>query len=288
VRIVLLAVVLCACKPGDSSPHKSEVPARAPPVDSKAIEQAHAELELVAPTDQHDACRQYDHSDFLANPTSPQAYDIGDFFGRLQTLFGPTTGHVYTLRHKTSGVVITISPATGLAYMAPRDSDDVAREARIAADPVVSAGPPSNLRDMDVYIQHAKRATAAPALTAAVTRLDALIERVPPADWELTDYFHDLGGVFHVGAAHGKAFDDPLPAPASLTLLLDRAEHTAPGTEADLHAIEFYIEHASELAMQRPRVVALYQRFASAAAQPGSGRDGMQEMAETWRKLLKL
>ena len=284
MRVVLLAVVLCACKPGDSSPHESE---RAPPVDSRALEQAHAELELVAPTDQHDACRQYDHSDFLANPTSPQAYDIGDFFGRLQTLFGPTPNHVYTLRHKASGVVITISPATGLAYMAPRDSDDAARETRIAADPMVAGGPPSDLRSMDVYIQHAKRASAGPTLTTAVARLDGLIERVPPADWELTDYFHDLGGVFHVGAAHGKAFDDPLPAPASLTFLLDRAEHAPVGTEADLNAIEFYIEHTGELAMQRPRVVALYQRFASAAAQSGS-RDGMQAMAETWRMLLKL
>ncbi len=261
----------------------------------------------------------YSRGDFLASPYGHEAFDTGDFIGRLRTLYGPQPGNEYVLRHKATGFVVTAySGASGPSFgggpryfgalpapdhlsMLPPASDPAAILARRAADPVIAAGDPSQelaTRPADAalgkriatYNRHMADADAPVGMPPIVARLDALLESVPPADWEETGYDEDSVTVSRAGAAGGHSFAQELAPAQAIEFLLAEAEHEHLDPEvplawsANLHALYYFQPHADELASYQPRVRDVWQRFATTVkARPASERtllaDALRDLA---------
>lgn len=322
MKVALILLALCACERADSS-----VKHQPPPTPTKPdpIQQARDEFELLPADYAVGTHKLYSRGEFMPDADPDEAFDEGDFIGRLRTLFGARDGDEYVFRHKKTGYVITAycgdsGPAFGggaryqgalppadpkaLFKAALEHHDDPAAEARRKADPVLakgspiergSANRPLDLRELHVYLRHMEDADAGPELAGAVARLDALIAAVPPADWEKTFFYEDGAVVMHVGAKAGQSFGDELPSEQGFEFLAKQAEiqdphaHDASGDGADANLIDFYVAHEDELADQRPRVVVAFHRFvAGAKSQPADVRSIMQEQARTWRTQLHI
>jgi hypothetical protein len=226
-----------------------------------------------------------------------QQFDEGDFIGRLRTLFGATADDEYVFRHKATGYVITAyagksGPAFGggarypgalpppdpkaLMQAAFDKPDDPAVTARKAADPILAKGPgtPADFREMQEYSRHLADAEAGPELATAVKRLNALLDAVPPADWQTTMFYDEGPGVYRIGAKDGHSFNVELPAADAFAFLASDAESRDPKErdelggipfDADSAVLVFYTEHQDELHDQRPRALAAYQRLLTEA-----------------------
>jgi hypothetical protein len=295
-RATLCLLALAAC----------ERPSAPSPTAPDPVHAARTEFELVDGAYRAGTSKLYSRGDFFDDPFSRAALDEGDFIGRLQTLFGPQPGGEYVLRHKATGFIITAysaqsgpsfggGPRYPGALPAPDargDLDQIVADApaiaaRMAADPVVAAGDPAGevgaartpseraaaLKKLGAYDRHLADLRAPVGFPVVAARLDALVEAVPPADWDRTGYDEDSETVVHVGAAHGASFSDELDASASLTYLLANAEAARPAAGSDPdrsyvldeYVIDFYLAHAADLAAFAPRVRAAWDRFARLA-----------------------
>jgi hypothetical protein len=224
----------------------------------------------------------------------PRGMSDGDFIGRLRALFGPTDNDEYVLRHRPTGqVVIAYSAQSGPSYGGAPDLDRM--EERIAADPIVRRGRPVDWSQYNIervpeplmlelrkqehaWQRHVEEVSAGPELTAAVTRLDALLASISPADWSVVRYWADDPTVYRVGAQNGVAFDETLRGRAGLDVLLAAAEdargnvHDTDGSsDPDERVISFWEYHAGDASLSeaRPHVHAAWFRWAARVAERG-------------------
>jgi hypothetical protein len=105
-----------------------------------------------------------------------------------------------------------------------------------------------------VYERHYDDAVAGPTNEAAITRLDALISMVSPADYSETEYGSPTPTVWRIGAKGGHSFKTELPAAEGMAFLLARTRPDA--YEPDIDVIEYYLTHEHELAADKPRALA--------------------------------
>jgi hypothetical protein len=295
VKAVLLLLALAACERAGSTAKKPPPPT---PVKPDPIQQARAEFELL-PADYAVGTHElYSRGDFMPGDADlEQQFDEGDFIGRLRTLFGATADDEYVFRHKATGYVITAyagksgpSFGGGARYqgaLPPPDPkalmkaafdkpEDPAVAARKAADPLLANGSPTprDYRDIQEYSRHLADAEAGPELAGAIKRLNALLDAVPPADWQTTRFYDEGPGVYRIGAKNGESFNEELPASDAFNWLAKDAESRDPKErdvlggipfDADSAVLMFYSEHAGELRDQRPRALAAYQRLLTEA-----------------------
>ena len=295
MKAVLLLLALAACERAGSTSKKPPPPA---PVKPDPIQQARAEFELLPADYAVGTHKLYSRGDFMpADADLEQQFDEGDFIGRLRTLFGATADDEYVFRHKSTGYVITAyagksGPSFGggaryqgalpapdpkaLMQAAFDKADDPAVAARKAADPLLAKGSPTprDYRDIQEYSRHLADAEAGPELAGAIKRLNALIDVVPPADWQTTMFYDEAPGVYRIGAKNGHSFNEELPASDAFSWLIKDAESRDPKErdelggipfDADSAVLVFYSEHADELRDQRPRALAAYQRLLTEA-----------------------
>jgi hypothetical protein len=314
VKVVLLLVALVACERADSGAKKPPPPPA--PVKPDPIKQARDEFELIPADYSVGTHKLYSRGDFLPRDTDlEQQFDEGDFIGRLRTLFGAQPGDEYVLRHKATGYVITAysgnsgpSFGGGARYqgaLPPPDPkalmqaaftkvDDPAVAARKAADPVLAKGAQTSTDGSDIqsYARHLSDAEAGPELKAAVVRLNALLDAVPPADWEKTMFYDEAPGVYRIGAKGGHSFNVELPAADAFAFLAKDAESRDPKEhdelggipfDADSAVLSFYTEHEDELRDQRPRALAAYKRLiAEAKSYTGDLRETVLDEARDY------
>ena len=248
---MLLLLAAAACERAEPTPP----PPREPKPDP--VQQARAEFEVL-PDGAAGTHKLYSRGDFAADLSIEEQFDEGDFIGRLRTLFGPRDGDQYVLRHRKTGFVITAYCGKSGPAFGAQTTDDAAAARRKAADPTLAAPPqPADFREMQLYVKHVSDAEAGPELAATIAHLDALVEAVPPADWEKTEYYDEAPGVYRVGAKQGHAFNIELPAAEAFEFLAK--------SESDEALLEFYVAHPDELASQRPRALAAFHRFVAAA-----------------------
>lgn len=291
--LVVSLVLLSACERAHTTSNR-QPPPKPNPVELDPIKQAREEFELLPDDYAAGTSKLYSRGDFLPSPDLKKQYDDGDFIGRLHTLFGPRDGNDYVLRHKATGYIITAySAGSGPAFGAgPRyqgplpptdkipgrafNTEDPAVTARKAADPLLAPGQPTPTtpEKLEEYTRHLADAEAGPELAGAIRRLAALIEEVPPADWEETVFYDEAPAVLHLGAKAGRSFETELPPDEAFAWLADQAERSDPNDrgehgeipfEADSNALLFYVEHMDELPAQRPRALAAYKRLVVAA-----------------------
>lgn len=276
MKCVLLLLALLACERADKVP----APKPPPPVPKPdPIRQARDEFELVSPDLAAGTSKIYSRGDFMANATVRQQFDQGDFLGRMITLFGPRADHMWVLRHKQTGEILTAYAGdAGPAYGGVLHLDRAA-DARVKGDPLLAqpaggaVGDASTWESMRIQALHLEDAQAGPQLAGVARRLDALVSQVAPADWDMTTYYAGEPSVYHVGAKGGVSFDDELVPEAALAFLLHTADATDPNDDqaelykAELYkaALEYYITHKAELADQKPRMVTAYRRFVALA-----------------------
>jgi hypothetical protein len=273
MKAALLLLAICACERAEPSP-----PPAPPPPDP--VKQAREEFELRPFVDAIGTARLYGRGDFTPDMPVEQQFDEGDFIGRLRTLFGPCDeDHCVLLDRKTGHVITAYSSKSGPAYGGARIRDEHVIAARRAAVPLPAAPPANDFRAIQIYSKHLADTEADPEVTAAIARLDALVEAVPPADWEKTELYDDGPGVFRIGASHGKSFNIELPPDQAFEFI----DHH--GDEVSL--VEYYLAHTGELARQRSRVIAAYRAYAARAkAAPATLRDAMLAQARDLGKQL--
>lgn len=245
----------------------------------------------------------------LFGPQADDEYVLRDKkTGYVITAYSAQSGPSYGGGPRYAGALPDKDPRALLRGAMDR-AQDHQREvaARIKADPLLAKGPPqmhpgedpqAEIRAQAAYTKRFEDASAGPELAAAVTRLNQLVDAVRPADWEKTAFYDEEPGVYHIGVAHGHSFDDELPARAALAWLLDRAEHQDPKQrdalggipfQDDLDAVDFYSDHAGELADARPRVAAACMRLVAAAkTYQGDLRDELLSQARTLADSLHL
>jgi hypothetical protein len=279
-REVLLCFVLCACKPHERAVHDAAPKAVVQPANPDAVKRARDTFTLVPAIDRTGSCSLFLREHLVPMPAA--ADDIGDFVGRLRTLFGPVANNEYTLRDASGLVIIAAVNPSGPGYYG-NTYDNRARRARIAADPLLAHGPPRDMGQMPAYVLHDEIASAGPALTERVFELDALVNSVPPADWQMTDYFSSKDGVFHLGAAHGRSFEEELPPTRSLHFLLDAADRDGAGSFIEFVALNYYARNPKPLSADRSRVLAAYRGYI--AGRPGAAGT---ESDLFWRRALQL
>jgi len=308
VKVALLLLALCACEHAESTAKKPPPT----PVKPDPIQQAHDEFELISSDYAVGTSKLYSRGDFMTNAPIEAQFDEGDFIGRLRTLFGAREGDEYVFRHKATGFIITAysgksGPSFGggprfhgalpaadpkaLMDAAFHRTEDPAVAARKAADPILAKGAqaPTDYRDIQEYSRHLADAEAGPELSGAVRRLEALIDAVPPADWQKTMFYDEAPGVFRIGAKHGTSFNEELPASDAFEFLAKDAESRDPKErdelggipfDADSAVLSFYTEHEDELRDQRPRALAAYKRLiAEAKSYTGDLRETLLEEA---------
>ena len=291
MKVVLLLLALAACERAGSTAKKPPPPT---PVKPDPIQQAHDEFELLPADYAVGTHKLYSRGDFMASDAALEdQFDEGDFIGRLRTLFGPREGDEYVFRHKATGFIITAyagnsGPAFGggaryQGKLPPPDPKalmqaafdkpaDPAVAARKAADPVLArAGQaPRDYKDLQEISRHMADAEAGPELAGAIKRLNALLDAVPPADWQKTMFYDEAPGVYRIGAKNGHSFNEELPAADAFAWLAKDAESRDPKErdelggipfDADSAVLMFYTEHEDELRDQRPRALAAYQRL---------------------------
>ena len=274
-RIALALVCLFACErvqPDD----RREPPA---PVKPDPIRDARAQFELLAGADAERAPDSvfYARGDLLGGWYDPRAGDVGDFIGRLRALFGPVPGDDYVLRDRATRVVVVAHARNGEPMFVGGtwlgDAAELAREraagsAHMAADPVLQGPLPTDLStpEQATWSLHMSDAYASPALQRAVRRLDALVEAVPPADWDRLEYSADQNTVDRVGARRGSSFDEELPPDQGMAYVLEVAERASGDdlVSAGAYALHYYFWHAADLAAYTPRVRAQWERYAQA------------------------
>jgi hypothetical protein len=229
----------------------------------------------------------YSRGDFLPLD-DPRAMSEGDFLGRARALFDVALDEL-VLRHRATGFVVTIyamqsGPSYGggpryegdlpdaAAAFASAFADAKAREARIAADPILAAGRPVDWSKIDLktlppgellslrqkekdWQRHFYDVSAPPGCDKVVARLDQLLSSVPPADWEAIRYYSEAPSVYRVGASHGVAFQDELPFGPALEKLLADSE-SAKGSIVDTAAgvggshervVEYWLAHGKKI-----------------------------------------
>ena len=276
MKRALLLLVLLACERATQPPPPPPPPA---PPKPDPIRQARDEFELLSPAAAAGTSKIYARGDLLPKATVQQQFDEGDFLGRLITLFGPRDDHMWVLRHKKTGQIITAyAGASGPAYGGVLHLDDPAVAARTAADPWIAkpAGgaiaSDDTWESMRIQALHLEDAQAGPELATVAHRLDALVSQVAPADWELTRYYAEEPAVVHIGAKGGHSFNDELPPADALAFLLDiAARNDAAGGGMYEPALVYYAAHKAELADQKPRVLAAYRRYVAAAKRASPG-----------------
>jgi hypothetical protein len=319
VKAVLFLLLLCACERADPPP-KAPPPTPVKPDPIDPVRQAHDEFELIPADYAIGTHKLYSRGDLMpAGADLEDQFDEGDFIGRLRTLFGARDGDEYVLRHKATGYVITaysggsgpsfgggprypgaLPPADPKALMQAAFArvDDPAVAARKAADPVLAkaATAPRDFGELQEVSRHMGDADAGPELAAAVRRLEALIDAVPPADWEKTMFYDEAPGVYRIGAKHGHSFNEELPPADAFAFLVKDAESRDPTERDDLGGIPFdadsavlmfYTEHEDELADQRPRALAAYRRLlAEAKSYTGDLRASLLDEARDYARKL--
>jgi hypothetical protein len=262
------------------------------------IKQARDEFELIPSDYAVGTHKLYSRGDFMPRDTDiEQQFDEGDFIGRLRTLFGAREGDEYVFRHKATGFIITAysgnsGPSFGggprypgalpspdpkaLMQAAFDHADDPAVAARKAADPILAKGTeaPADYGEMQLHMRRLADAEAGPELKAAIVRLNALLDAVPPADWEKTMFYDEAPGVYRVGAKGGHSFNEELPPADAFAFLAKDAESRDPKErdelggipfDADSAVLSFYTEHEDDLRDQRPRALAAYKRLIAEA-----------------------
>jgi hypothetical protein len=273
--------------------------AAATPVKPDPIKQAHDEFELLPADYAVGTHKLYSRGDLMpAGSELDDQLDEGDFIGHLRTLFGAREGDEYVFRHKPTGFIITaysgnsgpsfgggpryqgaLPPADPKALMqaAMSQPQDPAAAARRAADPVLAraaSSAPRDYQELQEISRHMADADAGPELAAAVRRLEALIDAVPPADWEKTMFYDEAPGVYRIGAKGGHSFNVELPAADAFAWLVKDAESRDPAQrdelggipfDADSAVLMFCTEHEDELRDQRPRALAAYKRLLAEA-----------------------
>ncbi len=306
---VLIFVGLAACELATAPP------APHPPAPDP-VRDAQQRFEPIDPAFAVGANAVYARGDLLGDDSAALAHDSGDFVGRLRTLFGPTPGNVYVLREKATGFVIS-APAGhrepsfggGLRFngpMPPPDPDGYldrwldnlkAGDERITADPQHIAGPPpvAAKRDYAGYQRHLSDLRGPPGFSDTVTRLDALIEAVPPADWDGVESNDDddAGVVMHVGVKHGASFAIELAAADAMTHLLEvangpRIADTDFAFKRDQRVLDYYMAHRKELARFAPVVRAVWDRFARDATSANQLRAVLLVEAQVAAEALEL
>lgn len=267
-RALLVLIALAACEHADRA---TPPPAPPPPVKLDPVHQARAEFEVVSPDLAAGTSKVYSRSDFLPDASIEDQFDEGDFLGRMIALFGPRADHEWVLRHKKTGLIVTAyAGKSGPAYGAALHLEDPAVSQRKAADPLLAKPPmdgkqPLDWKAMRTYAKHLADAEAGPELAGAIGRLDALVSQVSPADWEMTEFYDEEPGVYHIGAKGGESFNEALPTAEALEFLLHAAEAKDADASADEAVLLFYSSHKDELAAAKPRVLASYRRFVAAA-----------------------
>jgi len=226
---------------------------------SAVAPEARAEFELVSQDFVTGTSKCYSRGDLL--PLGDRkAMSEGDFIGRLRALFGPVPGDEYVLRDRATGAIVTAySMQSGPSYgcgpvlakgakplsaregFAAMYEGSAARKKRLDADPVIAKGASVDWSKIDLrsasptevtalrakehtWFNHFEDVAAPPAAAAAIARLDALVERVRPADFEATRYYADTATVYQVGASGGVAFEHDLGPEPGLARLLDADE----------------------------------------------------------------
>ena len=271
-----LACALAALPACERAQHDDHAPPPPAPVTPDPIRDARAEFELLtgsAAIAGGDVL--YSRGDLLGSAFTPHAFDKGDFVGRLRALFGPAPGDEYVLRHKTTGLVVTAySGASGPEFAGAAFGDPDAKEppaitARIAADPVLQTSPPlDDLAAVTTWNLHNADARAPAGLPKVVRRLSALIEAVPPADWDTLEYSEDANVVVRIGARRGSSFERELPPDQAMAYLLDVAAR-APDDDialASTSVLAYYSANAGDLGAFLPRVRAEWDRYARSLA----------------------
>jgi hypothetical protein len=153
-----------------------------------------------------------------------RVFDGGDFIGRAIAVFGaPDPGHEFVLRHKPTGIVITLyTGSAGPAFgggpvypgeLPPPDDKALLRAAFDRGGPharLSDAGPMLDVQDelMKGHLQKAERMMCERADPAGFARLAETLEQAldatPPADWETVEDTDD--GPYRIGARGGKSF----------------------------------------------------------------------------------
>jgi hypothetical protein len=306
--VALMLPAACERADGPAPPPPPPVPLKHDP-----IEQARSEFEVLPAEYASGAWIQYARGEFVQD-TSPEAqFDEGDFIGRLRTLFGTSEDNEYVLRHRATGFIITaysgksgpsftcgaryqgtLPPGERDAWIHARPQhDDPAIAARKAADPVLaSEGQPTDLDELQTKARHLADAEAGPELAMIVVHLNALLDAVPPADWERTFFYDEGPSVERVGAKGGHSFSLEVPPAEAFTFVLaaaesqDRNERDALGgipVDADAAVVMYYLEHQDDLRDQRPRALAAYQRVVvDANSYSGDVRRATLDMARDY------
>jgi hypothetical protein len=284
VKAALLVLTLVACERADKPP-----PPKPPPPKPDPVKQARDEFELI-PMDYGIvtyACWQ--RGDFMS-ANDGQQLDGGDFVGRLRTLFGPQEHDEYTLRHTATGYVIVAKffdgspyyfvgrryagslPTVRIEALLDRTDETTWKsnaESREAADPVLAKDMPSDDDPaFHEYQRHHDQAEGGPELFAVVERLEALVDAVPPTDWETTTYFGYGRGVYRIGVRRQSSFQIEL-SPADAFEFLAKDAESPDSDNGDPFGnndaigvlVSYFLDHQVELASQRPRVLAAYRRM---------------------------
>ncbi|MFT3699278.1 MAG: hypothetical protein QM831_39385 [Kofleriaceae bacterium] len=284
--VLLLALVACEHETPKPDPVKPD------PVKPDPIKQAHDEFELLPQDQMAGTSKLLSRSDFGGDPFGEDAYDQGDFVGRLRTLFGEQPDNEYVLRHKRTGIVITAYAGDSGPSFGGVHRDDA--DARIAADKILSrdpfvdaqarltAGAEGELAKRLVeYHQHYATATSVDGYPQVAAELERLLDAVTPSDWSDTFYYGDNEQVERVGVANGSSFERELEPEAGLAFLLDRTERATLDLRMsdDLDVLLYYEQHP--VPALEPRVQAVLRRFVAA------DRDKLYaEDIRRWRKSL--
>jgi hypothetical protein len=185
-------------------------------------------------------------------PGDPKVWSAGDFLGRARALFGaPDPGDLWVLRHKKSGVVLTLSSAAGgpafgggpvYAGALPPPDPVQLRTENFEANRRRAAASPQPGPAEQALVQAALRAgrlqeaqarlcrSAAPAGFATLAEsLERLLDKARPADFESVREGRDARLV-RIGVRRGQSFLEPLSAEESLAYRLEVLAHAGPDT----------------------------------------------------------
>jgi len=205
-----------------------------PPPAPDPVKQARAEFEVMPLDAARGTSLRYWRGDFMPGAGIDEQHDEGDFIGRLITLFGPADDREWVLRDRDNSEIITAYASdSGPAYGGVAD-------------------PEANL-----------------AVASSIKRLDAVVSRVSPSDWDTTRYYAEPPRVVHIGAKGGRSFRDELEPARALAFLLDLAERTDPANNLYDVALTYYAAHRAALAAEKPHADEAYRRYVELAKQAG-------------------
>ena len=163
--------------------------------------------------------------------------------------------------------------------------DEAAAAARKAADPMLAKPMPTGDElAFQEYQRHLADAEGGPELRAVVARLEALVEAVPPAEWETTYVEDSPPTAYRIGVKSGHSFKIELPLGDTFEALAKDAESADPHFgRADV--IDYFVDHRDGLAAERPAVLAVYDRML-AAAKTSDDRDMLLDQAREYARKL--